>query len=172
MNNNQLDLQSNNDTEAEIQPPEGLPVVPPTLPPMDVVVGDADTLSEQLTPADAPIQTAVRPVFHVGMKFKDCGVQGNKSLFIHLSNIAVYPEDLIPDTLVLDGNITNLPNAYKNIVEYNVQWQTNGLLPVPFDMYHLCTKLFKTICRQSIIFGRQGSCMIRNILRKLGMDLE
>jgi hypothetical protein len=55
------------------------------------------------------------------MKFKDCGVRGNKYLFIHASNIALYSDDLLPDILVLVGGITIVPNASKNIVEYNVR---------------------------------------------------
>jgi hypothetical protein len=71
MNDNQPDSQPNDGTGEEILPPNDLPVLPPTLPP---VVGDADPVNEQVLPSDVPIQAAATPVRCVRMKFKDCGV--------------------------------------------------------------------------------------------------
>ena len=110
---------------------------------MDTVAGDADLLNEQFLPSDAPFQTEARPVCHFRMKFKDCGVRGNKYLFICPSRIALYSDDLLPDSLVLDGVLTSVLNASKNVVDYDVRWQTNCLLPVLFSMDHLCTKFLK-----------------------------
>jgi hypothetical protein len=143
MNDNQPDSQPNDGTGKEILPLNDLPVIPPTLPPMDIIVGDADPVNEQVLPSDLPIQAAATPVRRVRMKFKDCGVQGNKSLFIRATKIDLYTDDVLPDTLYLDGGITSVPNTSKNIVDYDVRWQTNGLLPVSFDMDHLRTKFFK-----------------------------
>ena len=55
------------------------------------------------------------------IKFKECGVRGDKLLFVGSQNIEMYPEDLISDTLVIDGTITRVPNAQKNILEYAVR---------------------------------------------------
>jgi hypothetical protein len=143
MNDNQPDSQPNDGTGKEILPLNDLPVIPPTLPPMDIVVGDADPVNEQVLPSDVPIQAAATPVCRVRMTFKDCGVRGNKSLFIRATKIDLFTDDLLPDTLYLDGGITSVPNTSKNTVDYDVRWQTNGLLPGSFDMDHLRTKFFK-----------------------------
>ena len=99
MSNNQPNLKPNDGTEEEILSPNSLHVPPPTLPSIDIVVGDP--ISKQFPPSDIPIQTAARTVCRVRMKFKDCGVQGNRYLFICASNVALYPEDLLPDMLAL-----------------------------------------------------------------------
>jgi len=62
---------------------------------------------------------------------------------IRASNIALYSDDLLPDMLVLDGGNTSVPNASKNVVDADLRWQTNGLLPVSFNMDHMRTKFFK-----------------------------
>lgn len=85
----------------------------------------------------------MRPVCCVRMKFKDCVVQENKSLLSCLPSFALYPEELIPGMLVLVENITNVPNASKKYVGYDVRWQTNGLWPVSINIDQLCTKFFK-----------------------------
>ncbi len=143
MNNNQPDSQPNGGTGEEILPPNELPVLTPILPQTDIAFEDVDTVNKQYLTLDAPTQTAATPVCHVRMKFKDCGVCGNKYLFICPSKIALYSDDLLPDLLVLDVVITSVPNASKNVVDYNVRWQTNSLLPVSLSMDHLCIKFLK-----------------------------
>ena len=64
------------------------------------------------------------------------------SIHLHIK-VTLYSEHLLPDSLVLNGVITSVPNASKNVVDYNVRWQTNSLLPVSFSMDHLYTKCLK-----------------------------
>jgi hypothetical protein len=55
LNINQPDLQLNDGTGEEILLPTGLPALPPTLPPMDTLLGDAGPVNKQLIPSDIPI---------------------------------------------------------------------------------------------------------------------
>ena len=64
------------------------------------------------------------------MKFKDCGMRGNKAIFICPKDHHLYGDDLINSTELLDGTITMVPNAQQHYHDYDVKWVTNAALPV------------------------------------------
>ena len=85
------------------------------------------------------------------MKFKGCGVRGNKLVFIANEHIEKYNDDIVESSLFLEGTINSIPNVQKNMFDYIVAWNTNGTLPVMFDMNHLRTKFFKGDSQQMIL---------------------
>ena len=129
MNNNQPDSEENADV--------ALPSVP-TLPPMEFT-----NMVAQIQPVVAnPNSTTQRLTTRSRMKFKD-GVRGNKLVFIQPEHVAKYPDELIDGSVILDGTVTTIPNAQKNIYQYNLIWMTNGLLPILFATEHLRCKFLK-----------------------------
>ncbi len=102
MNNNQPDSEENADV--------ALPSVP-TLPPMEFT-----NMVAQIQPVVAnPNSTTQRLTTRSRMKFKDCGVRGNKLVFIQPEHVAKYSDELIDGSVILDGTVTTIPNAQKNI---------------------------------------------------------
>ncbi len=93
LNNNQPDPEEN----ADVAPP-----AVPTFPPIELT-----NMVAQIQPVVAnPNSTAQRLTTRSRMKIKDCGVRGNKLVFIQPEHVAKYPDKLIDGSVILDGTIT------------------------------------------------------------------
>ncbi len=126
------------------------PLQPPTLPAMvfeDVQEygGIGEITASRVPPTENVRRRPTR------MKFKGCGVRGNKLVFIANEHIEKYNDDIVESSLFLEGTINSIPNVQKNMFDYIVAWNTNGTLPVMFDMNHLRTKFFKGDSQQMIL---------------------
>ena len=77
------------------------------------------------------------------MKFKVCGIRGNKILFVRQQDLAKYDDKLIALNVLLNGTVTVVPNKQRECHEYQVVWASDGSLPVSFDIEHFRTKFDK-----------------------------
>ena len=78
------------------------------------------------------------------MKFKDCGIRGNKIVFIRPQDLFKYSDDLIDLSTLFNRTITVVPNLQRECHDYQVVWATDGCLPVSFNIDHLRTKFSKS----------------------------
>ena len=84
-------------------------------------------------------------------RFKDCGVLANGDFFVDLAFQSKYPDDFLGSEIQLEGTILTVPNPQLGIFHYDIEWMTNGNLPVSFDLSDLLTADIKS---NSVAFAK------------------